>query len=251
MIKNIRKEKGITLIALVVTIIVLLILAGVTVSMLTGDNGLLNRAGEAKVLTEEAAEKEKVQLAVMAAEETNGITNESLQKALDVEFGENKTKSKMFEDGEITILVTDTGREYYIDKNGNITMSNTTAIADEEGLSGEGTQANPYKISSIEDLIYFGNQVRAGNTYSGRFVELTRDLNFKSISSYIEYDKIVDAENNIDLMTSMITGEGFTPIGDSSHVFRGLFDGKGCKIKSLYIDTDEQAGLFSCLGRRK
>lgn len=42
MIKNVLKEKkGITLIALVITIIVLLILAGVSIAMLTGDNGIL------------------------------------------------------------------------------------------------------------------------------------------------------------------------------------------------------------------
>ena len=42
------QEKGITLIALVVTIIVLLILAGISISMLTGQNGILNRASQAK-----------------------------------------------------------------------------------------------------------------------------------------------------------------------------------------------------------
>ena len=42
------KESGITLIALVITIIVLLILAGVTIAMVVGDNGILTRAREAK-----------------------------------------------------------------------------------------------------------------------------------------------------------------------------------------------------------
>ena len=44
-----KKNQGITLIALVVTIIVLLILAGISIAMLTGQNGILNRATEAKV----------------------------------------------------------------------------------------------------------------------------------------------------------------------------------------------------------
>lgn len=43
-----RKNLGITLIALVVTIVVLLILAGISISMLTGQNGILNRATESK-----------------------------------------------------------------------------------------------------------------------------------------------------------------------------------------------------------
>lgn len=47
-----NNEKGITLVALVITIIVLLILAGVTILALSGDNGILNRASQSKVSTE-------------------------------------------------------------------------------------------------------------------------------------------------------------------------------------------------------
>ena len=47
-----RKEnEGITLIALVITIIVLLILAGITIATLTGDNGILTKVNEAKKAT--------------------------------------------------------------------------------------------------------------------------------------------------------------------------------------------------------
>ena len=61
--KNIRKqENGITLIALVVTIIVLLILAGISIAMLTGQNGILNRAAEAKEKTGVAQEDENQKL---------------------------------------------------------------------------------------------------------------------------------------------------------------------------------------------
>ena len=54
-----KKNKGITLIALVVTIVVLLILAGISISMLTGQNGILNRASEAKEKTEKAQADEE------------------------------------------------------------------------------------------------------------------------------------------------------------------------------------------------
>ena len=46
-----NNQKGITLVALVITIIVLLILAGVTIASLSGDNGILNRGKEAKTKT--------------------------------------------------------------------------------------------------------------------------------------------------------------------------------------------------------
>lgn len=61
MLKN---QKGITLIALVITIIVLLILAGVSIAMLTGQNGILTQAGNAKTNTTNAQIKEAVSLAV-------------------------------------------------------------------------------------------------------------------------------------------------------------------------------------------
>ena len=57
--KVLRKEKGITLIALVVTIIVLLILAGVSIATLTGENGILTRAQDAKNKTEQAEQDEQ------------------------------------------------------------------------------------------------------------------------------------------------------------------------------------------------
>ena len=56
---TLRRNKGITLIALVVTIIVLLILAGISIAMLTGQNGILNRAAEAKEKTRVAQKDEE------------------------------------------------------------------------------------------------------------------------------------------------------------------------------------------------
>ena len=56
------KQTGITLIALVVTIIVLLILAGISIAMLTGENGILNRAVDAKEKTGVAQEDENEKL---------------------------------------------------------------------------------------------------------------------------------------------------------------------------------------------
>ena len=57
-LKVAKEKKGITLIALVITIIVLLILAGISISMLTGQNGILNRAQEAKEQTQNASDLE-------------------------------------------------------------------------------------------------------------------------------------------------------------------------------------------------
>jgi len=57
-----KGQRGITLIALVITIIVLLILAGVAISMLSGENGILKQAVEAKEKTEESQKDEETNL---------------------------------------------------------------------------------------------------------------------------------------------------------------------------------------------
>ena len=61
-----KENKGITLIALVITILILLILAGITIASLTGENGLINRAANAKEQTEIAQEKEILQQAALS-----------------------------------------------------------------------------------------------------------------------------------------------------------------------------------------
>ena len=65
--KEFKKTKGITLISLVVTIVVLLILAGISIVTLTGENGIITRAQRAKETTEVAKFREAAQLAYMEA----------------------------------------------------------------------------------------------------------------------------------------------------------------------------------------
>ena len=62
-----KKQKGITLVSLVVTIIVLIILAGVTVSTIIGDNGIVNRALNSKNETEIAQYIERINFAINVA----------------------------------------------------------------------------------------------------------------------------------------------------------------------------------------
>ena len=85
--KNIvKKQTGITLIALVITIIVLLILAGVSIATLTGNNGILTQANQAKENNNSAAAKEKVQVEALGSIDKSGKFNEST-------FEENVTKN--------------------------------------------------------------------------------------------------------------------------------------------------------------
>ncbi len=118
-----KKEftKGITLIALVITIIVLLILAGVTIATLTGENGILSKATEASNKTEEKNAEEEVKIAVMGSMGTNGeLENDVLKDNL------NKIENISGVPEEITdssypLTVTVEGKySYTINKNGSI-----------------------------------------------------------------------------------------------------------------------------------
>ena len=72
-----RNQKGITLIALVITIIVLLILAGVSIAMLTGENGILTNATESQQKTDFENAKEQIDIALSA------IKTEALAQMVD------------------------------------------------------------------------------------------------------------------------------------------------------------------------
>ena len=82
-----KNRTGITLIALVITIVVLLILAGISISTLTGNNGILTKSINAKEKNLDAEDKEKIQIAINEAQISNNgyqkLTEENLQKEID------------------------------------------------------------------------------------------------------------------------------------------------------------------------
>ena len=95
-----RNQKGITLVALVITIIVLLILAGVSISLVLGQNGVLTNASNAVVQNERATALQEVQMAASDAVTayysdwtTNQQTKKSSAYTQDV-FEDNCTSAK-------------------------------------------------------------------------------------------------------------------------------------------------------------
>ena len=108
------KNKGITLIALVITIIVLLILAGISISMLAGDNSVLQRATEAKQLTDDAAIKEKIKLEMLGSIGTDGNVDIEKLKANLGNIGVTATGN------EYPLVVSINGKTYDMDNQGNL-----------------------------------------------------------------------------------------------------------------------------------
>lgn len=87
--KKYKSMNGITLVALVVTIVVLLILAGISINALSGENGILGKASEAKTKTEIADIKEQIQTDIIGeqAGNTGNISKSALETILQ-KYGE-------------------------------------------------------------------------------------------------------------------------------------------------------------------
>ena len=97
-----RNYRGITLIALVITIIVLLILAGISINMLAGDNSILKRASEAKEMTEVTEVEEVLRMAynsLITSQYTGGEEIASLSNAVEAA----KKKGYEIETGLVTL----------------------------------------------------------------------------------------------------------------------------------------------------
>lgn len=118
-VQKLKSNKAITLIALVVTIVVLLILAGISLNLVLGNNGLIKKSKYAKEETTVADEKEKVEMAyVSAALKKLGdtVTAEELQEELDSSVGAGKTVVTSNGDGTLNVLFNETGHNYNVDE---------------------------------------------------------------------------------------------------------------------------------------
>ena len=259
--ENFRKNNGITLIALVITIVVLIILAGVTISMLSGNNGLLNKATEAKEQTEIGNEKEIISMSISVDLMNNkgeNNTKAGIQEELDNMEGEGNTKVLTDGDGYI-ISFLNTNRNYKVEGNNQIEGPIEIEIVEDEYAGDitkngtlDGSEEKPYKITCIEDLVSFSN-MSTSNKFEGKKVILDRNLDFESEISYANNDtSFGDINGNgkvSELLVELTTGKGFEPIQN----FYGIFDGNNNILYNLYIDRqDENVGLFSsCYGTIK
>ena len=217
--------KGITLIALVITIIVLLILAGVSIATLTGENGILTRASESKEKTEKAQEKEGIELAVTSSQmkdvNTLEITEEKLGDAIKQQFGNNKDFSVTDnKDGSFLVNMNDTNRMYYVSSTGEVI-----------------TEENILKISTEEELKTFRDDVNRDNTYEGWYIYLSNDITLDNEEDWIPIGKYDRTSTN--------------PDDSINKKFMGIFDGRFHAIYNLNINSTEKGkGLFALVKRR-
>ena len=227
--KKIFKNKtGITLIALIITIITLLILAGITVTMLTGESGILNKAAEAKVATERAEIIESARLEILAkqAENVGTITNKEIAEILE-NYGELS--------GEITSegvnLVTEQGYIIPVSEIWKVeiaeeetptlpsTEESTPYLPSEEFTQLEGTDLNTGLV--IQDNL--------GNQYV--WIEVPRTTEVYQTAGL----EITEGEDG------KFTEEEYTTIEEDLHTYTATYRNGTSYVDEYY--SDEATGL--------
>ena len=144
-----RKQKGITLIALVVTVIVLIILAGVSISLVLGENGIVNKAKKAKENTELAKTEEETMLNDLAKQieegTSGGTTNppETIKTVEEVKGGSYFDKATTIKDSDGNLIKVPEG--FKIAEDSGINVTEGIVIEDNDIIDGIGNnRGNQY-----------------------------------------------------------------------------------------------------------
>ncbi|MBD9159236.1 MAG: hypothetical protein EGQ16_05310 [Clostridiales bacterium] len=182
-------SSGITLIALVITIIVLLLLAGVSIAMLTGQNGILTQAQNAKTVTENKAAEEKLKLAITS------VRSQTEDASLDLE--KLKTEVTTNYGGQVNgtvfpLAVVIDGKSFMVDNVGNVELERAKLqIGDFVNYSaGNWTAADMTKIQNSGAKIAANNSTNlpSQNFQFGGFTEdSSRDGNATPDNSNYAY----------------------------------------------------------------
>ena len=167
-----KEERGITLIALVITVIVLLILAGVGIAMLTGNNGILTQANQAKEKTKVATAKEKVQLEAAGSLDNTGVFSKAKFKE-NLKDNLKLTNSDIVDNADGTMTVKIDGYDVTVDG----TTGKVTGIAISNGKAPSTGVTPGTIVSKTEKNNYSDGTDKAtvpqGFTVSGKKDEQT------------------------------------------------------------------------------
>ena len=270
---KVLNQKGISMVALIITIILMLILAVLTVNVVL-DGGLFNYARQAKLSSEKSEHNENIDNAFILAKgkSKNGkVTLEGLQNALNEIMGENMAEA--IDNGD-TIAVKIGDNYYVLDSKGDIIdtrkMEQVQYPGDiTKGGGANGSSTRPYVIDCIEDLVAFSRLVNTstasnGWRFTGKYVVLTKDLDFNSIFSYADYTAkyiydssknayVKDATSDKTIKELCTTGYGFiciTNTGPSEEQsFQGIFDGQNHTISNIYMNNTQNTTTKGLFGR--
>ena len=155
--KKMRNQKGITLVALVVTIIVLIILSGISINLLLGENGLITKAQEAKKQQKIAEIKEKISLELASAETDAIIRNESLEEE---QLNDIVSKYGTLQEDKDTILTKDDNYEISLKEIWYGTLSTSGSYSDKK----KQIEVLEKELKELQDKYNELEQINSGNS---------------------------------------------------------------------------------------
>ena len=190
-----KNQKGITLVALVVTIIVLIILAGISINLLLGDNGLITNAQEAKKQQKIAEIKEKISLELSAAETDAIIRNESLEEE---QLNDIVSKYGTLQDDKDTILTKDDNYEISLKEIWYGTLSTSGSYSDKK----KQIEILEKDLKELQDKYNELEQINSGNSeilndLRNQITTLENEKKTLEDSLKTEQDKNKDLETRI------------------------------------------------------
>ena len=188
---NLSKDKGITILLLTIIIIILLILAGITIVGLTGENGLIKNAGQAKEETEISNEKEILERATattMGKDRRGNIEEENLEKELE-EYNVDVTQF-----GNNFICKFPSNREYIVNQDGVLTEKKGL-LANEITSDCYGNYVMNYSDIDVAD----GGESQKSDWqiyYAGKVADEAEEHIYLISSNYISIESIPASKNN-------------------------------------------------------
>ncbi len=185
------------MIALVITIIVLLILAGVSIATLTGDNGLLTKASEAKIMTALGTIREEIEL-----DRTTNLMNHK-----------NPTVEELLADGKIKRTVQAEGENYYM-----YYAIKPAAYQGMQGL-GKGTPATLRDVFLIDDEFHVKYIDKNGKEYGDdigeKILEDETEIRFAS-QAFSDYVSRISGVTETEMKFKWMKNQTSLTIADSS-----------------------------------
>lgn len=182
-----KDEKGITLLALIVTIIVLLILSGISIAMLVGENGIYNKAVKSKRVTDSASTVEKIKLSITSAQikGLGKVDETELKKELTNYFGAIGTGYTIDGDSENGWTV-------------NVPRDDVTYIINTSGSLDIIDNSESLILGLVDDLgtrstIYLYNNTK--NITEGTITITLPDSSTETITAIADTSEISDTAN--------------------------------------------------------
>lgn len=243
-----QKNTGITLIALVITIVVLLILAGVTITTLTGDNGIITKANEAKENTGIENAREKIALEVLDSYKENGEFNiDTLKENLENNLGiDTSNVNNTLPTGTIIL----DGYNFYIDENTEVIYGeapltfakeiNATNYGDYVeypiDLNQDGDLTNDWKIFYDNDeYVFLISEDYISNTSTFLNLADTKILTSDTHNFYWNTSELTNLQEVTDDILTLFKATGYT--------LNGSYENS--RITSTLLNTDNWTGFVN------